>query len=177
MVHLAFLEVQISMLPCCKIENTCSRRLTRAKKEEAMLVEIVSNLMAPCTRAFRKNLAKRLVNSSRSAARSENASTLLRHLTILLLNNFRPGILTFFFHPENNMLNKYLVYVMNWSNSNKWAVIKVIPLFTEGCSRHHVRSSSPQTSPSHKETTIPSSPMLSTLPRTIKTIFSTRPPG
>ncbi|KAG5617667.1 hypothetical protein H5410_017491 [Solanum commersonii] len=44
------------------------------------------------------------------------------------------------------------------------------------CSRHHVRSSSPQASPSDKEATFPSSPMLSILPRIMKTILSTRPP-
>lgn len=55
-------------------------------------------------------------------------------------------------------------------------IVMRIPLFTEECSRHHVRSSSPQASPSDKHTAIPSSPMLSILPRTIKTIFSIRPP-
>ena len=48
-----------------------------------------------------------------------------------------------------------------------------VPLFMEECSRHHVRSSSPQTSPSDKGTTIPfPSTRLSIFPRTMKTIFS-----
>lgn len=53
-------------------------------------------LMAPWTRGFRKNRAKRLVTSSMSAARSENASTFVKHLTVLLLSNRWPGILIFF---------------------------------------------------------------------------------
>lgn len=52
-----------------------------------------SYLMAPCTRVLLKNLAKRLVTSSRSAARSTNASTFVRHLTSRLLNNLCPGSL------------------------------------------------------------------------------------
>ena len=51
-----------------------------------------------------------------------------------------------------------------------------IPVVTEECSRYHVRSSSPQASPSDKGTIVPSSPKLSNFPLTTNTIFSTRPP-
>lgn len=52
--------------------------------------------MAPWTRGLRKNLENRPVTSSRSTARSENASTFVRHLTVLLLSNPRPGIFILF---------------------------------------------------------------------------------
>lgn len=65
------------------------------KSKIVMLVEIISNLMAPCTHAFYKNLAKRPVNSSRSAAQGANTFMLSPHH--LLHIHFRQGILTFFF--------------------------------------------------------------------------------
>lgn len=50
-------------------------------------------LRAPWTRGFLRNLEKRLVTSSRSAARSVNASTFVSHITSLSLCNLCPGIL------------------------------------------------------------------------------------
>lgn len=44
-------------------------------------------LMALCTHGFLRNLEKRLITSSRSAARKTNASTFVKHPIVLLLNN------------------------------------------------------------------------------------------
>lgn len=62
--------------------------------------------MAPCTRGLRKNLEKRLVTSSRSAARSVNASTFVKHLTTLLLSNLGPGILILLPSAKKNLWKK-----------------------------------------------------------------------
>lgn len=66
--------------------------------------------MAPWTRGLLKNLAKRLVTSSRSAARNTNASTFVKHLTSLLLNNLWPGILIFLPSEKEGNICLHLVY-------------------------------------------------------------------
>ena len=69
--------------------------LSGRQKNMSWILRQGDYLMAPWMCGFRKNLVKRLVTSSRSAARSENASTFVKHLTVLLLSNLCPGSLTF----------------------------------------------------------------------------------
>jgi hypothetical protein len=131
--------------------------------------------MAPWTSGWRKFLAKTLVTSWRSAALSENASTFVRHLTVLLLIKRCPGVLILLPSAvrtkipcscsngvyRRRLLEVWLPNNLKWSIKN-WNRIQFtlknhdIPLDTELCSRNHVRSSSPQTFPSHKATTVPS---------------------
>jgi hypothetical protein len=64
-----------------------------------------NNLMAPWTSGFRRFLAKRLVTCSRSAALSENASTFVKHLTVLLLIKRCPEILIFLPSAPGSKIN------------------------------------------------------------------------
>lgn len=67
-------------------------------------VQMLTNLMAPWIRGFRKILGKRFVTSSRSRALSINASTFVKHLAVLLLHNRCPRILPFFPSVKLNQL-------------------------------------------------------------------------
>lgn len=68
-------------------------------------------LMAPCTRGFLKNRENNAVTSSRSEARSANASTLVRHLTVLVENKRNPGNRIF---PPSASKSQYQRYVLAW---------------------------------------------------------------
>ena len=82
--------------------------LSKYSSESSFQIQVDSNnLMAPWTRGFRKNLAKRLVTSSRSAARSENASIFVKHVTVLLPSNLCPAIFIFLPSAIETMLIKY----------------------------------------------------------------------
>ena len=91
------------------------------KGAESIHMCLHTNLMAPWTRGFRKNLENRLVTSSISDALRANASTFVRHLTVLLLTNRYPVALLFFPSVKDNkksaehiMMTLVLYFTSSW---------------------------------------------------------------
>lgn len=74
--------------PWCLVDSNMQNDVT---KSNAQFRKIAHYLIAPCTRGFFKNRKNNVVTSSRSAAWSAKASTLVRHLTVLVDNNRDPG--------------------------------------------------------------------------------------
>ena len=62
---------------------------------------------------LRKNLVKTIVTSSMSKAESENDSTFVKHLTVLLLTNLCPRSLTFLpYAGEIKLLDHVVSYFL-----------------------------------------------------------------